>query len=74
MRYLFLAQNKPYAVSLQVQGTCEYAIRCWWEDAHPGWMIFTLGNQHFETLDEIIKASSCTLLFWQASVLYSFKS
>ena len=39
----------------QVQGTCEQAIRCWWEDAHPGWMIFTLGNKHFETLDQIIQ-------------------
>ncbi len=35
---------------------CEAAVQCWWEDTHPGWMIFTLGNQHFQSLDEIIQA------------------
>lgn len=37
---------------------CEAAVQCWWEDSHPGWMIFTLGNQHFETLDQIIQVRS----------------
>ena len=38
----------------QVNSACQQAMRCWWEDGHPGWMIFTLGNQHFERLDDII--------------------
>ena len=41
--------------ALQVAHVCEAAVACWWEDSHPGWMIFTLGNQHFETLDQIIQ-------------------
>ncbi|KAK9825886.1 hypothetical protein WJX81_001066 [Elliptochloris bilobata] len=41
----------------QVARVCEAAVQCWWEDSHPGWMIFTLGNQHFETLDQIIQYS-----------------
>ena len=40
---------------VQVARVCEAAVQCWWEDSHPGWMIFTLGNQHFETLDQIIQ-------------------
>jgi len=40
----------------QVARVCEAAVQCWWEDTHPGWMIFTLGNQHFQSLDEIIQA------------------
>jgi hypothetical protein len=42
---------------MQVLTTCEEALRCWWMDSHPGWMIFTLGNQHFETLDQIIQVT-----------------
>ena len=41
-------------VVAQVNTACQQAMRCWWEDGHPGWMIFTLGNQHFERLDDII--------------------
>ena len=37
-----------------MNSACQQAMRCWWEDGHPGWMIFTLGNQHFERLDDII--------------------
>ncbi|KAK9803940.1 hypothetical protein WJX72_006604 [[Myrmecia] bisecta] len=40
----------------QVHGTCQQAVRLWWEDSHPGWMIFTLGSKHFETLEQIIQA------------------
>ena len=42
----------------QVNTACQQAMRCWWEDGHPGWMIFTLGNQHFERLDDIIAVRS----------------
>lgn len=37
-------------------------MRLWWEDFHPGWMIFTLGSQHFETLHQIIQYSQSTLI------------
>ncbi len=40
---------------LQVAEIAEAAFECWWQDQHPGWMIFTLGNNHFESLDQIIK-------------------
>jgi len=43
----------------QVNSACQQAMRCWWEDGHPGWMIFTLGNQHFERLDDIIAVRAC---------------
>ncbi|KAL3135970.1 PSII 6.1 kDa protein [Trebouxia sp. C0010 RCD-2024] len=46
----------------QVQASCEQAMRLWWEDFHPGWMIFTLGSQHFETLHQIIQYSQSTLI------------
>jgi hypothetical protein len=46
----------------QVQQIAEIATRCWWEPQHPGWMIFTLGNQHFQTMDHILKVRS--LLFF----------
>lgn len=38
-----------------MQETCDQAIQNWWQPAHPGWMIFTLNNRHFETLDQIIQ-------------------
>ncbi|CAK0731822.1 hypothetical protein CVIRNUC_000047 [Coccomyxa viridis] len=41
----------------QVAEIAEAAFECWWQDQHPGWMIFTLGNNHFESLDQIIKYS-----------------
>ncbi len=37
-------------------------MRLWWEDYHPGWMIFTLGNQHFETLNQIIQYSQSSVI------------
>ena len=37
-------------------------MRLWWEDYHPGWMIFTLGNQHFETLNQIIQYSQSSMI------------
>ncbi len=37
-------------------------MRLWWEDYHPGWMIFTLGNQHFETLGQIIQYSQSSVI------------
>ena len=43
---------------LQVAEIAEAAFECWWQDQHPGWMIFTLGNNHFESLDQIIKVRS----------------
>ena len=43
---------------MQVQATTERALESWWEEGHPGWMIFSLGTQHFETLDEIIRVRS----------------
>lgn len=46
----------------QVQASCEQAMRLWWEDFHPGWMIFTLGNQHFETLNQIIQYSQSSVI------------
>lgn len=39
---------------LQFQSVCDQAVECWWEDDHPGWAIFSLGGQHFETLGQII--------------------
>ena len=42
-------------VLTQVAEIAEAAFECWWQDQHPGWMIFTLGNNHFESLDQIIK-------------------
>lgn len=45
-------------VAMKVSETAEAAFECWWQDQHPGWMIFTLGNNHFESLDQIIKARS----------------
>lgn len=49
-------------VLLQVQASCVQAMRLWWEDYHPGWMIFTLGNQHFETLNQIIQYSQSSVI------------
>ena len=46
------------AMSAQVAEIAEAAFECWWQEQHPGWMIFTLGNNHFESLDQIIKVSS----------------
>lgn len=46
----------------QVQASCEQAMRLWWEDFHPGWMIFTLGNQHFDTLNQIIQYSQSSAI------------
>ena len=43
---------------MQVSEIAEAAFECWWQDQHPGWMIFTLGNNHFESLDQIIKVCS----------------
>ena len=43
---------------VQVSEIAEAAFECWWQDQHPGWMIFTLGNNHFESLDQIIKVPS----------------
>ena len=40
---------------MQVAEIAEAAFECWWQEQHPGWMIFTLGNNHFESLDQIIK-------------------
>ncbi len=40
---------------MQVNEVAEAATRCWWDEQHPGWMIFTLGNRHFETLDQIVQ-------------------
>ena len=37
-------------------------MRLWWENSHPGWMIFTLGNQHFETLNQIIQYSQSSVI------------
>ena len=47
--------QSPRPAAAQVARVCEAAVQCWWEDTHPGWMIFTLGNQHFQSLDEIIQ-------------------
>ena len=52
----------PFDLHFQVQASCEQAMRLWWEDFHPGWMIFTLGNRHFETLNQIIQYSQSTML------------
>ncbi|CAL8469005.1 g8546 [Coccomyxa elongata] len=41
----------------QVNEVADAATRCWWDEQHPGWMIFTLGNRHFETLDQIVQFS-----------------
>lgn len=46
----------------KVQASCEQAMKLWWEDFHPGWMIFTLGNQHFETLHQIIQYSQSSII------------
>lgn len=46
-----------HSCALQVRTTCAQAVRCWWSDNHEGWMIFTLGNRHFQTLEEIIQYS-----------------
>ncbi len=35
--------------------TTRRATAGWWEDGHPGWMIFTLGGRHFDNLDDIIQ-------------------
>ena len=43
---------------MQVAEIAEAAFECWWQEQHPGWMIFTLGNNHFESLDQIIKVQS----------------
>ena len=49
----------PYCEgAAQVSEIAEAAFECWWQDQHPGWMIFTLGNNHFESLDQIIKVYS----------------
>ena len=47
---------------VQVQATTERALESWWEEGHPGWMIFSLGTKHFETLDEIIQVCATTHL------------
>lgn len=39
----------------------EAATRCWWEDSHPGWMIFTLGNQHFQHLDHVLRVRTLSI-------------
>ena len=52
----------------QVARVCDAAVQCWWEDSHPGWMIFTLGNQHFETLDQIIQVRGRRLAGFQAGI------
>ncbi|KAK9918510.1 hypothetical protein WJX75_004610 [Coccomyxa subellipsoidea] len=41
----------------QVNEVADAATRCWWDEQHPGWMIFTLGNRHFETLEQIVQFS-----------------
>lgn len=33
--------------------TTRRATAAWWQDGHPGWMIFTLGGRHFDNLDDI---------------------
>jgi hypothetical protein len=38
-----------------VAAVAEAATRCWWQDSHPGWMIFTLGTQHFQALDPVLR-------------------
>lgn len=43
--------------AVQVRTTVQQAVRCWWSDNHEGWMIFTLGGRHFQTLEEIIQYS-----------------
>lgn len=41
--------------AFQVNDVAEVATKSWWDEQHPGWMIFTLGNRHFETLDQIVQ-------------------
>lgn len=40
--------------------TTRRATAAWWQDGHPGWMIFTLGGRHFSALDEIIQVPTRT--------------
>ena len=40
----------------------EAATRCWWDEQHPGWMILTLGNRHFETLEQIVQVGCFPVL------------
>lgn len=49
--------------TVQVQATTERGLESWWEEGHPGWMIFSLGTKHFETLDEIIRVCLGLRLF-----------
>lgn len=56
LSYHTLPWLRPSLGCAQVARVCEAAVQCWWEESHPGWMIFTLGNQHFESLDQIIQA------------------
>ncbi|KAK9803793.1 hypothetical protein WJX73_009593 [Symbiochloris irregularis] len=50
-------ENQVPAQREQVRTTVQQAVRCWWSDNHEGWMIFTLGGRHFQTLEEIIQYS-----------------
>ncbi|MCJ1461804.1 hypothetical protein MMC07_000403 [Pseudocyphellaria aurata] len=50
-------ENQVPAQRDQVRATCAQAVKCWWSENHEGWMIFTLGNRHFQTLEEIIQYS-----------------
>ena len=36
-------------------GTTRRATAAWWQDGHPGWMIFTLGGTHFDSLEQVIQ-------------------
>jgi hypothetical protein len=44
-------------------GTTRRATAAWWQDGHPGWMIFTLGGTHFDSLEQVIQVHCwCQLL------------
>ena len=50
--------NSQSSIIAQVNEVADAATRCWWDEQHPGWMIFTLGNRHFETLEQIVQVRS----------------
>lgn len=35
------------------------AASSWWAPGHPGWMIFTLGGRHFDSLEEVMQVPGC---------------
>ncbi len=56
---------------MQVAEIAEAAFECWWQDQHPGWMIFTLGNNHFESLDQIIKVPLQPVMYRAPALMHA---